>query len=76
MSINLQYFYVRRNALILKCDYVGHNLELGSEFIQWLKTSSKSYEKMTQEISCLLGYNWKPLNDIEFKELTKKKRAY
>jgi hypothetical protein len=41
---NLRYFYVRRNAVILKCDW-PRNPDWSSEFYDWLKRSSRCAEK-------------------------------
>ncbi len=76
MSPNLRHLFLRRNALILKCDYKGHNLELDTNFTQWITRNSRSYEKMTREISKLLQIDWKPLTDLQFKEICRQKQAY
>lgn len=37
---NLRYFYVRRNAIVLKCDW-PKNPNWEDTFYQWLKVSSR-----------------------------------
>jgi len=76
-SRNLRNLFVRRNALILKCDYRHHNLELDVGAIEWIQANSKSYEKMTREVATLIGqWDWKPLTDAKFKEISNLKKAY
>lgn len=77
MSSNLRNFYVRRNSLILKCDYRNHNLDLDDNFVQWIQINSKSYKKMAIEVGQRLGQpGWEPLSDEKFKEITRLKAAY
>ncbi|GLV34387.1 uncharacterized protein CBL_00314 [Carabus blaptoides fortunei] len=63
---NLRYFYVRRNAVILRCDW-PRNPEWSDEFYTWLKVNSRSYDLTEMEVSQVLGFNWKMLSDREFR---------
>jgi len=66
---NLQHLYVRRFAVILRCDWPRHP-EWSDEFNTWLKRNSRSYEAVEREISEILGYKWRLLSDKDFKQLT------
>jgi len=66
---NLQHLYVRRFAVILRCDWPRHP-EWSDEFNKWLKRNSRSYEAVEREISEVLGYKWRLLSDRDFKQLT------
>lgn len=68
MAINLKYFYVRRNAVILRCDW-PKNPEWTEEFFEWLKIASKSYESTENEVTQILGYRWSMLSDKIFKDI-------
>lgn len=57
---------MRRNAIILKCDW-SRDPEWSDDFYSWLKTNSRSYISVEKEISQILRYNWKMLSDKEFK---------
>ncbi|XP_066992680.1 uncharacterized protein [Anabrus simplex] len=63
---NLRYLYVRRNAVILECDWPW-SPEWSPEFYQWLRSSSRSYEATEKEVSQILGYSWTMLSDRQFK---------
>jgi len=63
---NLRYFYVRRNAIILKCDWRQKEV-WSDEFYSWVKRSSRSYKDMEREVSQVLGFRWYALNDKQFK---------
>lgn len=63
---NLRYFYVRSNAVILKCDWKQKE-EWSDEFYSWLRRSSRSYADMEREVSQVLGFRWYALNDKQFK---------
>ncbi|KAL1494260.1 hypothetical protein ABEB36_009884 [Hypothenemus hampei] len=65
---NLKWFHVRRNAVILKCDW-PKSLEWTDEFHTWLKINSKSYELVEKEVTQLLGYKWNFLSDKDFNRL-------
>lgn len=66
---NLKYLYVRRNAVILRCDW-PKNPEWSPEFHEWLKLSSRSYDATEREVSQILGQRWTMLSDKVFKRLT------
>eukprot|EP00092_Neocalanus_flemingeri_P001028 GFUD01001097.1.p1 GENE.GFUD01001097.1~~GFUD01001097.1.p1 ORF type:complete len:570 (-),score=89.29 GFUD01001097.1:101-1810(-) len=63
---NLRYFHLRRNAIILKCDW-PKSPDWSDEFYAWLKRSSRSYADMEKEVSQILGFRWYALNDKQFK---------
>ena len=54
---NLRYFHVRRNAIILKCEW-PKSPDWTFDFWEWLKKNSKSYEDMEREVSQILGFRW------------------
>lgn len=68
-AINLRFFNVRKNAIVLKCDW-PKNPDWTEEFFEWLKISSKSYETTETEISRILGYKWTMLCDKSFKKIS------
>uniref|UniRef100_A0A6V7LMV2 Uncharacterized protein n=1 Tax=Bracon brevicornis TaxID=1563983 RepID=A0A6V7LMV2_9HYME len=64
---NLQYFYVRRNAILKKCDrdwLITGNWTTDHE--KWIKLNCNSYENTEREVSKLLGYKWHMLSEKEF----------
>ncbi|TRY74482.1 hypothetical protein TCAL_01322 [Tigriopus californicus] len=63
---NLRFFHVRKNAIVLKCEW-PKNPEWSWEFYRWLKKNSRSYEDMEREVSQILGFRWYALNDKQFK---------
>lgn len=63
---NLRYLYVRREAVIKKCDW-PQSPDWSDEFYEWLKENSRRYSNVESEISQILGYNWRLLSDTEFK---------
>lgn len=67
-AINLRFFNVRRNAVILKCDW-PRNPDWTEEFYEWLQRSSRTYESTEQEITQILGYRWTMLCDKNFKKV-------
>ncbi|XP_034951229.1 uncharacterized protein [Chelonus insularis] len=68
---NLKNLYVRRNAVLKRCD---KTLSLISnwtpEHEKWIKTNSNSYESTEKEVSKKLGYRWRMLSEKEFKNQT------
>ncbi|GIY85740.1 f-box domain-containing protein [Caerostris darwini] len=64
-SRNLRRLVVRRNGLIMKCDW-PYNPEWTETFYSWLKTTSSSIERTKEEVSRILEYKWQPLTDEEF----------
>ncbi|XP_074650713.1 uncharacterized protein LOC141905649 [Tubulanus polymorphus] len=64
----LQTFYVRLNAVIKRMDW-PREPNWSPEFYNWLKTNSRSYERMQEEVSKIFGENWRPLTDKEFVKL-------
>lgn len=65
---NLRQLFVRRNAVILKCDW-PRSPEWDDEYYKWLKFVSKSYAETEAEISRMLGHQWKMLPDKLFKKI-------
>ena len=65
---NLRQFHVRRNAVILKCDW-PKNPDWSEGFYQWLRFISKSYEATEKEVSNILGFRWIMLPDKLFRNL-------
>ncbi|KAJ6647067.1 F-box/LRR-repeat protein 3 [Pseudolycoriella hygida] len=63
---NLRKFYVRRNAVIIRCEWPW-NPEWSEEFYQWLKTTSKSYDRTEEEVSKIFGRSWTMLTDKQFR---------
>lgn len=63
---NLHYFYIRRNAIILKADW-PLNPDWTPAFYTWLCKSARSYDTMEHEVSQILGYKWQALTDKQFK---------
>ncbi|CAD7088896.1 unnamed protein product [Hermetia illucens] len=68
-ALNLRDFHVRRNAVILRCDW-PYNPEWSNEFYCWLKCASRSYESTEKEIAQILGKRWTLLSDKDFKRVT------
>ncbi|KAF6206845.1 hypothetical protein GE061_018081 [Apolygus lucorum] len=62
---SLKKYYVRRNAVILKCDWPCNPI-WEDDYFNWLKKSSRSYEETENEVSRILGFRWKMLSDKEF----------
>lgn len=66
---HLKHLHVRRNALILRCDWPKSN-EWQDDFYAWLRRTSQSYETTQYEVGRLLmNPTWKMLSDWEFKQL-------
>lgn len=64
---SLKYLYVRRNAVILRCDWPRQK-DWSEEFYQSLKKSSSSYEIVEDKIAMSLGLEkWTMLSDQDFK---------
>ncbi|MPC78525.1 hypothetical protein E2C01_073013 [Portunus trituberculatus] len=63
---NLIYFYVRRNAIMLKADW-PYNPDWTPEFYAWLCKNARSYEAMEREVAQILGHRWQALTDKQFK---------
>lgn len=66
---NLRKFFVRRNAVIIRCDWPW-NPEWSEEFYRWLKTTSRSYALAEKEVSTILGRTWTMLSDKDFRRVT------
>lgn len=66
---NLRWFFVRKNAVILRSDW-PRNPDWSAEFYHWLKETSRSYQLTEQEISKKLKMHWKMLSDREFKSIS------
>jgi len=54
---NLRYLHLRRNAIILKCDW-PKSPDWSDEFYAWLRKNSRSYSDMEREVSQILGFRW------------------
>lgn len=65
-ALNLRYFYIRRNAVIIRFDW-PRNPDWSEEFYKTLKHASKSYEETENAVSTILGYPWKMLPDKLYK---------
>lgn len=67
---SLKQLLVRRNAVILRCDWCCQS-DWSKEFYQWLKKSSMSYELVEEEIALSLGVEkWTMLSDQDFKRIS------
>jgi len=64
---NLRYFHVRRNAIMLKCEWPKCP-DWSLDFWKWLKKNCRTYEDMEREVSQILGFRWYALNDKQFKQ--------
>jgi F-box protein 39 len=66
---HLKVLCVRKNAVILKCDW-PRSSEWDDAYYMWFKTTARSYEKTEAEVRRILGNpKWKMLTDWEFKRL-------
>ena len=54
---NLRYLNIRRNAIILRCDW-PRSPDWSAEFYSWLRRSSRSYGDLEREVSQILGFRW------------------
>ena len=54
---NLRYLNIRRNAIILRCDW-PRSPDWSTEFYSWLRRSSRSYADLEREVSQILGFRW------------------
>ncbi|KAK2192320.1 hypothetical protein NP493_34g05035 [Ridgeia piscesae] len=63
----LRTLHVRRNAVLLRCDWPMEDWD--DEFRNLLKRTCKSYDLVEREISQLLGYMWTMMSDAAFKRL-------
>ncbi|XP_050436850.1 F-box/LRR-repeat protein 21 isoform X2 [Adelges cooleyi] len=73
---SLKYLYVRRNAVILRCDW-KHLSEWSEEFYRWLKKSSMSYQIVEEQVANCLGLEkWNLLSDKEFKQISPQLYSY
>lgn len=62
---NLRYFNVRKNGVILRCDW-PKSPEWSDEFYKWLTKNSQTYVDMEREVSQIFGFRWYALNDKQF----------
>ncbi|CAD6207889.1 GSCOCG00003147001-RA-CDS [Cotesia congregata] len=68
---SLRYLYVRRQAVLKRCDKTWSVVtEWTPEHQEWIKSICKSYEDTEKEISKILGYRWRMLTEKEFKQQT------
>ncbi|XP_014244110.1 uncharacterized protein LOC106663639 isoform X2 [Cimex lectularius] len=65
---SLKNFFVRRNAVILRCDW-PRNPSWDSSYYSWLRNGASSYDQTEKEVSKCFGYKWQMLSDKEFKKL-------
>lgn len=65
---NLRKFYVRRNAVIIRCDW-PKNPDWMDDFFEWLRMACKSYDSTEREVSQMFGYRWVMLSDQMFKQV-------
>ncbi|XP_054272004.1 uncharacterized protein LOC128992449 [Macrosteles quadrilineatus] len=72
---NLRHLYIRRNAVILRCDW-PRNPEWSPGFYEWLRMSSRSYEDTEREVSQRFGHSWHMLSDKEFTRLSVGRLVY
>jgi len=63
---NLRYLNVRKNAIIMKCDW-PKSPDWSDEFYSWLRKNSKNIFDLEREVSQILGFRWYALNDKQFK---------
>ena len=63
---NIRYLHIRRNAIILKCDW-PKSPDWSAEFYHWLRKNSRSYSDLEREVSQILGFRWYALTDKQFK---------
>ena len=67
-SKRLRHLYVRRNAVILKCDWLKA-VRWSDDFYAWLRGASHDYAQFERQMSVMLRQDWKMLSDREFKAL-------
>lgn len=68
---SLRYLYVRRQAVLKRCDKTWSLVtEWTPDHENWIKSNCKSYDSTEKEISKILGYRWHMLTEKEFKEQT------
>ncbi|XP_057653336.1 uncharacterized protein LOC130892106 isoform X2 [Diorhabda carinulata] len=65
---NLKRLYIRGDAVIIETDWKPKP-DWTDEFYFWLETNSQTYESVEKEVSQILGYKWRFLEDEEFKRL-------
>lgn len=66
---SLKRLHVRRNAVILRCDW-PRQPGWSDEFNQWLRKSSTSYALVEEEIALSLGVDkWTMLSDRDYKRI-------
>ncbi|XP_011881249.1 PREDICTED: uncharacterized protein LOC105569407 [Vollenhovia emeryi] len=64
----LRCLYVRRNVVLKRFDRAwSEMMDSSSEYYQWIKVNSHSYENTEREVSRILGYRWHMLSEKEFK---------
>lgn len=63
----LRALHVRRNAVLLRCDWPMEDWD--DDFRNMLKRTCKSYDLVEREISRLLGYTWTMMSDAAFVRL-------
>ncbi|UYV67467.1 hypothetical protein LAZ67_5000703 [Cordylochernes scorpioides] len=60
---------VRRNAVVLRCEWPRHP-DWPYGFHAWLRKASRSYERVEAEVSVLFGKPWRFLSDFEYRHFT------
>ncbi|GAB1607943.1 uncharacterized protein LOC115226514 [Argonauta hians] len=66
---NLKKLYVRQNGLLRKYDW-PRLPDWSDSFYRWLKRTSYDMDSLQSHVSQVLGYNWYPLTDKQFKLLS------
>lgn len=64
----LRDIFIRKNAVILRCDW-PISPEWTKEYRRWLKSTSQSYTATEKEIGKILGKPWKMFSDKDFIKL-------
>lgn len=67
---NLKELYIRKNAVLLKCDWKKCE-NWTQEFYNWLKLTSRSYDRTEAEVSRILNKRWKLLTDRQYRQISK-----
>lgn len=68
---SLRCLYVRRNAVLKKCDADWLTVsDWSPSHRKWIEDNCNDYQKTEQEISKILGYRWRMLSEKEFASQT------
>lgn len=66
---SLRRLYVRRSGIIKRCDW-QRTITWDDEYYWTMRRASHCYDATFTEVSRRLGYNWEPLSDKAFMELS------